>query len=130
MWIASCHSRIWKMYRYCIAGAITLYNWCAQEIHFKFDFFVDAIGVYYIFTIWNPRLMLKKYLYSRENINLFGITFLNNFCLFFVQKHVLMHENYFLYYNCYNTRHYGKIQQHPTWRYKLRVETSFCLYPS
>ena len=58
------------------------------------------------------RYLFMKYLYCKEVIDLFGITFSNNVATF-VRRHVLIHEKYFLY--CYRNgiRHYGEYSNTP-----------------
>ena len=53
------------------------------------------------------RYLFMKYLYSREIINTFGVSFFNNVAIF-VRKHVLPHGKTFLYYLQKHIRHYGE----------------------
>ena len=53
-----------------------------------------------------------KYLYSREIINTFGVSFSNNVAMF-VRKHVLPHEKSFLYCLRKNIRHYSEYSNTP-----------------
>ena len=53
-----------------------------------------------------------KYFYSKQVVDLFCITFSNNFFMF-VQKHVLIHEKYFLFCHRSSIRHYGEYSNTP-----------------
>ena len=75
-----------------------MYSWmklrCGTYLQYKYS--------WYLFI---------KYLYSKQIIDLFGITFSNNVSMF-VRKHVLIHEKHFLYCNC-SSRHYGEYSNTP-----------------
>ena len=52
------------------------------------------------------------YLYSREIIDTFGVSFANNVAMF-PRKHILPHEKTFLYCLRNNIRHYGEYSNTP-----------------
>ena len=58
------------------------------------------------------RYLFMKYLYSREIIDTFGVSFSNNVAMF-LRKHVLPHEKTFLYCLRNNIRHYGEYSNTP-----------------
>ena len=58
------------------------------------------------------RYLFMKYLYSREIVNTFGVSFSNNVAMF-VRKHVLPHEKSFLYCLRNHIRHYGEYSNTP-----------------
>ena len=58
------------------------------------------------------RYLFMKYLYSREIIDTFGVSFSNNVAMF-LRKHILPHEKTFLYCLRNNIRHYGEYSNTP-----------------
>ena len=58
------------------------------------------------------RYLFMKYLYSKQVVDLFGITFSNNVSMF-VWKHVLIHEKHFLFCNRNSIRHYWECSNTP-----------------